>query len=238
MKDYMERETAVASKRVQDAETAIIQELKDMTTNDNLGATTEQPKTRLQEVLNAFGDSLSDFASSDDEQNGENKEDDGNNTEHGKRSDDDKPGWVIGKISKTVQHHMESFWQKQIRLDELTQPGWGDAVDYFRERDMKYRTAAFQVPAVVKLELDLSAATPSPTTFGEHMQTLHIVRGQSQMLAVTSQPGSGQMRLGLKKPQSHKFIRVLSPDVVTYSMPIQDAKHVEPVSCYPCMKHP
>ena len=36
----MERETAVARKRVQDAETAIMQELNDMTTSENVGATT------------------------------------------------------------------------------------------------------------------------------------------------------------------------------------------------------
>jgi len=36
----VERETAVARKRVQDAETAIMQELNDMTTSENVGATT------------------------------------------------------------------------------------------------------------------------------------------------------------------------------------------------------
>jgi hypothetical protein len=46
------------------------------------------------------------------------------------------------------------------------------------------------------------------------------------------------MRLGSEKPQSNIFILVLSPNVVTDSMPIQDAKPVEPVSFYPCMKHP
>ena len=46
------------------------------------------------------------------------------------------------------------------------------------------------------------------------------------------------MRLGSEKPQSIKFIPVLSPDGATDSTPIQDAKPVEPVSFYPCMKHP
>jgi hypothetical protein len=45
------------------------------------------------------------------------------------------------------------------------------------------------------------------------------------------------MRLGSEKPQSQKFIPVLSPGMATDSMPIQDAKPVEPVSIYPCMKH-
>jgi len=53
-----------------------------------------------------------------------------------------------------------------MRLDELTQPGWGDAADYFHERDMMYGTTERKVPAVVKPQTDTTAATPSPTTFG------------------------------------------------------------------------
>jgi hypothetical protein len=64
MKDCVERETAVARKRVQDAETAIMQ---DMTTAENECVTTGKPETTFQEMLNAIGDSLSDLASSDDE---------------------------------------------------------------------------------------------------------------------------------------------------------------------------
>jgi hypothetical protein len=32
-----------------------------------------------------------------------------------------------------VQQRMERFQQKQMKLDKLTQPGWEDAADYFRE---------------------------------------------------------------------------------------------------------
>jgi hypothetical protein len=39
----------------------------------------------------------------------------------GKISDDDGPGWVMGTISKKLQHCMKSFRQKQMRLEELTQ---------------------------------------------------------------------------------------------------------------------
>jgi hypothetical protein len=228
----VERETAVARKRVEDAETAIMQELQDMTT------ATGKPEMMFKEMLNAIGDSLSDLASSDDEQDGEDEEDNEEDTELGKLSDDDEPGWVMGTISKTVQHHMESFRQKQMRLDELTQPGWGDAVNYFRERDMKYGTTELKVPVVVTPQIDTTAATPSLTTAGEHIQTLDMVRGQLEMPVVTSQPGSSQMRLGSEKPQSNKSIPVLSPDATIDSTPIQDAKPVEPVSFYPCMKHP
>jgi len=194
IEDYVERETAVARKRVQDAETVIMQELKDMTTAGNVGATTRKPKTTFEEMLNSLGDSLSDLASSDDHQDGEDKEDDEEDTVHGKLSDDDEPGWVMGTISKTVQHRMESFLQKQMRLDEVTQPGWGDAAKYFRERDMQYGTAKLKVPSVVKPKIDTSAATPSLTSFGEYMHTVDIVRGQSQTPATTSRPGSCQMR--------------------------------------------
>jgi len=80
-------------------------------------------------MLNAIGDSLSEIVNSEDEEDGEDKHDDEEDTGHGKLSEDDEPGWVMGTISKMVQHRMESFWQKQMRLDELTQPGWGDIAD-------------------------------------------------------------------------------------------------------------
>ena len=137
----MERETAVAKKRVQDAETAIIQELHDMTTAENTGATTRKPNTMFKEIQKPIGDSLSDLASSDDEQSVEDEGDDEEDTELGKQSDDDETGWVMGMISKTVQHRTESFRHKQMRLEELTQRRWGDAANYFRQRDMKDGTA-------------------------------------------------------------------------------------------------
>jgi len=51
---------------------------------------------------------------------------------------------------------------------------------------MKYGTAELKVPAVVKPQIDMTAATPSLSTFGELMHTLDIVCRQSQMPAVTS----------------------------------------------------
>jgi hypothetical protein len=63
----------------------------------------------FQEVLILIGDSLRDLASSDDEQDVEDEEDQEEGTELGKLSDDDGTSWVIGTITKTVQHHMESF---------------------------------------------------------------------------------------------------------------------------------
>jgi hypothetical protein len=144
----------------------------------------------------------------------------------------------MGTITKMVQYHMENFRQTQMRLDTLTQLGWGDAANYFRERDMKYGTAELNFLAVVKLQIHITAATASWTTAGEHMQTLAMVRGQLEIPEVTSQAGSSQLRLGSEKPQSNKFIPAFLPNVAANSMAIQDAKPVGPLSFYPCMKHP
>jgi len=104
-------------------------------------------------MLNDIRDSLSDLASSDDEEDPVDEEDD-EDTEQGKLSEDDEPGWVMGMISKTVQHCMERCWQKQMKFEELTQLGWGDAADYFRERDIKYGMTEWKVSAVVKSQTD------------------------------------------------------------------------------------
>jgi hypothetical protein len=129
----------------------------------------------FEDMLTANGDSLSDLVSSDVRQDGEDEEDNDEDTELSKLSDDDERGWVTGTITKTVQHHIENFRHNQMRLDKLTQPGWGDAANYFRERDMKYRTAELKLLAVGKPQIDTTAATPSPMTVGEHMQTPEIV---------------------------------------------------------------
>jgi Uri superfamily endonuclease len=130
-KDFVERKTAVARMRVEDAETVMMQELNNMTTAENVGATTEKLETTVQEMLNHVGDNLSDLGSSDGEQDGEDKEDDEEDTELGKLGDDDEPGWVMGTIFKSVLRRIEGFWQKQTRLHKLTELGLGDATNYF-----------------------------------------------------------------------------------------------------------
>ena len=112
----MERETAVARKRFQDAQTAMMQEQEHMVNVEKGLLTTTKPEITFEEMLNAIGDSLSDLASSEHEEDVEDEDDDEEDTVHGKLSDDDEPGWVIGTISKTVQHRMESFRQMQLRL--------------------------------------------------------------------------------------------------------------------------
>jgi len=233
--DYVERETAVARKRVQDAETAMMQEQEHMENVEKGRLTTTKPEITFEEMLNAIRDSLSDLASPEEEEDGEDEDDDEEDTGHGKLSEDDEPGWVMGTISKTVQHRIESFRQKKLMLDELMQPGWGDAGDYFRERDMQYGMTELKIPAVAKPQEDSTAATPSPTTFGELMQALDIVPGQLQMSQVTSRQGTSQMRLVSEKPQADNHIVPPMPAAVPDSSPIEIANPVQPVSFYPCI---
>jgi hypothetical protein len=183
------RETAGARQRVQAVVAAIRQKQEVTKSPENCGLTTREPEKLFHEMMVTIGDSLSDIASSDDGEDGEDENDE--ETEQGKLSKDDEPGWVMSTISKTVQHHMERFRQKQMKLDQLTQPGWGDAADYLRERDKKYGTAELRVPTVVKPQTDHTVAAPALTTFGELMESLNIVLGRSQMPQGTSQPGSG-----------------------------------------------
>jgi hypothetical protein len=47
----------------------------------------------------------------------------------------------MGAITKMVQQCIERFWKKQMKLDELTQPGWEDAAEVFGETDELYGTS-------------------------------------------------------------------------------------------------
>jgi len=157
IEDYVERETAVARNRVEDPDTAINQAQEEMRNAENVGLTTTKPETTFEEMLDAIGDCLSHLASSGDGEDGEDEDDDKEDPEVCKLSEDDNPGWVMGTISQTVQHRMECFRQKQMKLDELTQPGWGDAADYFGERHKKYGTTELKVTAVVQSQREEDA---------------------------------------------------------------------------------
>ena len=133
----------------------------------------------------------------------------GEDTELGKLSEDDRPGWVMETISKRIQQCMDSFQQTQMRLDKLRQQGWGDAADYIQERDLMYRAAELKVPAGSMPQTDKDAAPPAETTFGELQETLDIVPGKLQIPQGTSRAGSHHLRLGTGKLQSHKPIASL-----------------------------
>jgi hypothetical protein len=71
----VERETAGARKRVEDAEAAVQQEKDDMTHADIAGLTSREPEKTFEEMLVALRDSLSDLASSDNGEDGEEEDD-------------------------------------------------------------------------------------------------------------------------------------------------------------------
>jgi len=236
--DYVERETAVARLRVEDAETAIKQEQDDMRNAEKAGLTTTKHETASWEMLNAIGDSLSDLASSEDEQDGEDKDDDEEDPAGGKLSEDDEHGWVMSTMSKTVHYRMEGFRQKQMKLDELMQPGWGDMADYIHERDKKYWTTELKVQAVVQPQTGDDAASSVRTTFSEPLETIDSVPGKLQMPQVTSRPGSSHIMLGSQKPQTHEHIPSLPPAPMPDWSQIQQSTHVEPLSFNLCISRP
>jgi len=237
MEDYVERETAVARNRVEDAETAIEQEQDDMRYAAKAGLTTTKPETAYEEMLNAIGDSLSDLESSDDGVDGEDEDDDEVDPAGGKLSEDDEPGWVKGTISKTVQYRMERFWQNQIKLDIVTQPGGGNAVDDFRASDMMYGMTEFKIPAAVQPHTTEDAASSMPTRFGEPIEPLHSIPRKLHMLQVTCRPGRGNMRLRASKLRMHNSIPCLLATPMPNWSPIQHWKHDESVSFNPCIEH-
>ena len=120
----MDREPTVARKRVQDTETAIMQGQEDMRNAEKAGWTTRKPEKTFPELMYSIGDSLSDLGSCEEEVDGENTTDDQDDTELHNLSEDDEPSWVMGTISKMVHQAMERLWQKEIRLNEVMQPGW------------------------------------------------------------------------------------------------------------------
>jgi hypothetical protein len=136
IKEYVERETAGAEMQVEVAETAIMQEQEDESNPEHEQSTTTNPDTTFEEMLNAIADSGSDLANSDDEEDVEDEEY-GEDTELGKLSEDDEPDWLMGTISKTVLHRMESIRRMLVRLDKLMPQGWGDAANNCPARDMK-----------------------------------------------------------------------------------------------------
>jgi hypothetical protein len=141
----------------------------------------------------------------------------------------------MGTITKKIQQLMERLRQKQMQLDELPQPGWEDAVNYFCEREKKYGTSELRVQAVVQPPTDDDAATPAPTTFGELMECLEIVPGISQMPQGTTRPGSSYIRLSSVKPHRNTSKPGLEPAVETDLSPVLKAKTVEPVCFYLCI---
>jgi len=186
IEDYVEGEPAGQKKPVEDAEAAVQQEYVDMKHADIVWLTIRKSEKTFEEMMVGIGYCLGDLASSDDRDDGEDEDD--KETEQRKLSKDDEPGWVMGTITKMVQQCMERFRQKQMKPDELTQPWWADAADYFLENQNSYGTSALSIPAVIQPQTDDDTAAPAPTTSGELMEFLDIVPGILQMPQGTSRP--------------------------------------------------
>jgi hypothetical protein len=92
---------------------------------ENVALTTRKPENTFKEMLNAFGDSLSDLTSSDDEEDGEDEDDNNKDTELGKQTKDGACSWAMRTILKIVLQCLNGFQQKQMKLYKLTQPRWG-----------------------------------------------------------------------------------------------------------------
>jgi len=223
---YVESDTAVGTKSVEDAETAIKHDQDDMRNAEKAELTTTKPETTCQEMMNSIGDGLSDLATSDNEEDGTDEDDDEDDPAGGKPSEDDKPGRVIGTISKTVQCRMEGIRQEKTKLDELTQAGWGDAADYCFERHKKYGTTELKFPAVVQPQTAGDAASSVPTTFSEPLETLDGVLGQLQLPQVTTQSGSSHMWLRSQKLQTHERISSLTLAAMPNWSNILQSRHV------------
>jgi len=209
IEDYVERETAGARKRAEDTQAAVQQEQEDMKNAENTGLMNREPEKTFQELMVAIGDSLSDLARSNNWEDGEDMDDE--EIEQGKLTEADESGWVMGTITKTVKQCMERFWQEEAKLKELSQPGWDDAVDYFRERDMKHCTSELRVSAVVQPQMDDVAVAPALTSFGELWEYLDNVPRILHMPQGNWWPRRSPIRLGSPNPRSNTHISSLVP---------------------------
>jgi len=123
IEDYLDGETAVARELVENAETAIKNELEDMRNAEKAGLTTTNPETESEEMLHSIRESVSDLGSSDDREDGEDVDDAQEDPQLGTLSKDNEHGWEMGKISRMVQHCSGCVRQKETKFDKVTQLG-------------------------------------------------------------------------------------------------------------------
>jgi hypothetical protein len=107
-----ESDTTIATERVEDAEVAIGPEENYPETSEKPRLILREPVKAIHDMMGAIEDSMRDCSSSDDGEDGDNENDE--NAEQGRMSEDDKPGWVMGKISEPDQQRLERSQQKQM----------------------------------------------------------------------------------------------------------------------------
>jgi len=109
--------------QVDDMETAIKREEEDLGNTEKAGLTTTKSETTYEEIMNAIGDSVSDLASFNNWESGEDKDGDEEDPQLGKVSEDDEPGLVMCTISRMVQHRLQHFHQQKTLLS-----GWNGSI--------------------------------------------------------------------------------------------------------------
>jgi hypothetical protein len=102
---------------------------EDMRNAGKAGLTSRKPEMAFEEMLNSIGHSLSDIASSKNGVVVEDKDDDAHDTELGKLSEADQYGCMMDTTSKTVEHRLKPFQQKEICHEQLKHPGQGNMAD-------------------------------------------------------------------------------------------------------------
>ena len=103
IEDYVERETTMGRKWVENAESAITKEQDDLRTAQNVGLTTREFKKIIQVIKVTSGESMSNLASSNNEEDAEDENDE--DIFQGNLSNDDESGWVMGTFSKCTAAH-------------------------------------------------------------------------------------------------------------------------------------
>jgi hypothetical protein len=136
---------------------------------------TRKSTETFEEILNAIQESLCNIASSNDKKNGEEIEHDEKDSALGKLSEDDKPSWVMGTASNTMQQPRESFRQNQMRYEKLTQPGLRKLADNIHGRDTMNCMTELNIPAVILPKAVNITATPAPTEVWERIETPDII---------------------------------------------------------------
>jgi hypothetical protein len=132
-----------------------------------------------------------------------------------------------------LQQRIERFRQMQMKLDELTQPGWEDVANYFHDWDKKYGTSKIGFPAVVQPQMDDNASAPAQTLFDESMECLGILPGISQILPGIPRPDSSHIRLGLVESYLNTSTPILESALERNTLPFLNVTPVKPLSCYP-----
>jgi len=223
-------------KGIEYTETAIKQEQEKINNNENSRVTTSLAEVLFEQMMIAIGGGVSDLPISDDKEDGDGADDE--DTELGKLSNDDVPGWDVGILSETVQQCMEWVQQMQMQLDKLTQLACGNAGNYFHETDQKCGTTESKVPLVIHPPTTKVAAVPATTTYGELMESLDIVRRKLHTQEGTFWPGSSHMMIGSGKPHTNKPILFHALNKKLCSSLGKKRIPVEPVSFYPCILPP